>query len=153
MKINRRSAAKTFLAAAAGSLLPAGNLPASETSARQASEERICTQVCVIGAGSGGTGAALAAARAGADVVLLERDSCLGGTATNGMVCVWRGVSGCNGIPRDLFHEMRKDPLGVADVDYAKTAHGSRTVDGKIVKRPGVPFEPRALDYATSTAS
>lgn len=105
MKISRRTAAKSFLATAAGSMMPARNLPASETSARQASEERIRTQVCVIGAGSGGTGAALAAARAGAEVVLLERDSCLGGTATNGMVCVWRAVSGCNGIPRDLFHE------------------------------------------------
>ncbi len=132
-------------------MMSARNGQARAAGLRQASEERIRTQVCVIGGGSGGSGAALAAARAGADVVLLERDSCLGGTATNGMVCVWRPVAGCNGIPRELFQEMRKDPLGVVDVPYEKTAHGSRTVNGKIVKRPGVCFEPRAMDYATRT--
>jgi hypothetical protein len=151
MQIPRRSAAKTLLATAAFGLLPARNRQAWADTAGRVSEERIRTEVCVIGGGSGGTGAAVAAARAGAKVVLLERDSCLGGTATNGMVCVWRPVAGSNGIPRELFREMRKDPLGVADVRYEVTTHGSRTVNGKLLKGTGIPFEPRAMDYATRT--
>jgi hypothetical protein len=150
MKLDRRHAAQTLLASAACGLFPAGppgSLAAHAT--RQVAEERMRTQVCVIGGGSGGTGAALAAARAGANVVLLERDSCLGGTATNAMVCVWRAVAGSNGIPRDLFREMRNDPLGVADVRYEATTLGARTVNGQRRSGGSVPFEPRAMDYAT----
>ena len=47
------------------------------------------TDVCVVGGGSGGIGAALAAARAGADVILVERMDRLGGTSTNAYVCNW----------------------------------------------------------------
>ena len=43
--------------------------------------------VIVAGGGLGGTVAAIAAARAGARTVLLEKASCLGGTATKSMVC------------------------------------------------------------------
>lgn len=151
MKISRRTAAKSFLATAGVGLLPNSNRPLWAATAAPAPEERIRTQVCVVGGGSGGTGAALAAARAGANVVLLERDSCLGGTATNAMVCVWRPVAGGSGIPLDLFREMQKDPLGVAHVPYDETLRGPRTVAGKIDVRPSIPFEPRAMDYATRT--
>jgi len=50
----------------------------------------IRTDVCVIGAGSGGIGASLGAARSGARVVLVERDKWLGRTTTNAGVCVWQ---------------------------------------------------------------
>lgn len=50
----------------------------------------IRADVCVIGAGAGGLGAAITAARRGARVVLLERDEWLGGTTTSGGVCVWQ---------------------------------------------------------------
>ncbi len=43
--------------------------------------------ICVIGAGSGGFGAACAAARQGASVLLLEAYDGLGGTST------WAGVN------------------------------------------------------------
>ena len=39
------------------------------------------------GGGLGGTAAAIAAARAGARTLLVERNACLGGVATAGMVC------------------------------------------------------------------
>jgi len=42
--------------------------------------------VVVVGGGPGGVGAALAAARNGADTVLIERYGCLGGMATGGLV-------------------------------------------------------------------
>lgn len=81
-------------------------------------QERIRTQVCVIGGGSGGIGAALAAARAGAGVVLLEREAILGGTSTNAWVHTWEPVSGANGIPRELYQAMKADPSAVTYPDY-----------------------------------
>src|SRR6266404_9844860 len=47
--------------------------------------------VVVAGGGASGLVAALAAAREGARTALIERTSCLGGTATAGMVAQWLG--------------------------------------------------------------
>ncbi|MBT4817966.1 MAG: FAD-dependent oxidoreductase, partial [Lentisphaerae bacterium] len=44
------------------------------------------TDVCVVGCGSGGVGAVLAAARRGVKVVVVERQAVLGGTGTNAFV-------------------------------------------------------------------
>ncbi len=154
--INRRTAAKAFLATAAGGMLPGITTPSLSADRHHDSDERVRTEVCVIGGGSGGTGAALAAARAGANVVLVERESILGGTATNAFVNTWRPVAGANGIARDLFLAMAKDPMGVTlpaecdlDAHYARSQLGPRFINGKNVKRgASVSFEPRAMDYA-----
>lgn len=119
-------------------------------------DEHIRTDVCVIGGGSGGTGAALAAARAGASVTLVEREAILGGTATCAFVNVWRPVTGGNGIARDLYETMIQDPMAVtlptgrsSDEHYARSQLGPRHIDGKNVTRGvSVAFEPRAMDYA-----
>ena len=47
------------------------------------------TEVAVIGGGPAGLGAAIAAARMGRDVVLVERCGYLGGLATGGLVLLW----------------------------------------------------------------
>ncbi|MDA3924144.1 MAG: FAD-dependent oxidoreductase [Kiritimatiellae bacterium] len=154
INISRRNAAKSFLAVAAGGMIPSLKGEAVTTGAK-GYDETIRTQVCVIGGGSGGTGAALAAARAGVDVVLLERDSILGGTATSSFVNVWRPVTGGDGIPRELFMAMARDPSALtlpANCDlnsyYIKSQLGPRNIAGKNVKRGvGVTFEPRAMDY------
>ncbi|MGD9935506.1 MAG: FAD-dependent oxidoreductase, partial [Dehalococcoidia bacterium] len=44
------------------------------------------TQVLVVGGGSAGVAAAIAAARNGADVTLVERTNYLGGLATGGLI-------------------------------------------------------------------
>ncbi len=62
--------------------------------------------VCVVGAGSAGVAAAIAAAREGARVVLVERQRRLGGTGTNGMVSSWEPGPGCS-IAEELFQRMK----------------------------------------------
>ncbi|MCX6901220.1 MAG: FAD-dependent oxidoreductase [Verrucomicrobia bacterium] len=149
MNITRRAAAKTFLATVGGGVIFGRNRPASAAESRNAPEENIKTQVCVIGGGSGGTGAALAAARAGAKVVLLERESILGGTGTCAWVCVWRPVMGANGIPRNIYMAMKEDPLGASGTDYALSGMAGRAKDGKwLPTKPSLVYEPRAFDYA-----
>ncbi|NLY02052.1 MAG: FAD-dependent oxidoreductase [Rhodopirellula sp.] len=134
MQLTRRDATRILLGAAAGfSASPAAL-------AKDAAEEQLRTQVCVVGGGSGGIGAALAAARAGADVVLLERESILGGTSTCAWVHSWEPVSGADGIPRELYESMKEDPLAVTYPDYGE---GAMRRGGR-----GLPFEPRALNYA-----
>ena len=58
--------------------------------------ESFSCDVCIVGGGSGGFGAALAAARAGADVVLVEQESRLGGTSTSAFVSNWEPGPGCS---------------------------------------------------------
>jgi len=98
LPITRRTAAKALVATAAGGMMPGATAQSSPADRHHASDERIRAEVCVIGGGSGGTGAALAAARAGAKVVLVERESILGGTATNAFVNIWRPVAGLKGV-------------------------------------------------------
>ena len=64
--------------------------------------------VCVVGAGSAGCAAAISAARAGANVVLVERQKRLGGTGTNAFVSNWEGGPG-DEIARELFDRMKAD--------------------------------------------
>lgn len=64
----------------------------------------------VVGAGSGGFGAALAAARLGASVLLIEKSDSLGGNAARGGVNNWEPGVGGTGIPFDLYKRLRKTP-------------------------------------------
>lgn len=66
--------------------------------------------VCVVGGGSGGFGAALAAARLGLSVVLIEKGEWLGGTSTRGGVNVWERGTGGTGIPFDLYRRLNRVP-------------------------------------------
>ena len=60
-----------------------------------ARETRVCREadVVVVGGGPGGVGAAVSAARAGADTVLIERYGHLGGMATGGLVNIIPNLS------------------------------------------------------------
>ncbi|MBN2059045.1 MAG: FAD-dependent oxidoreductase [Deltaproteobacteria bacterium] len=64
-----------------------------------ARETRVCrtADVVVIGGGPGGIGAALAAARSGADTVLVERYGHLGGMGTGGLVTIIPNLSDFSG--------------------------------------------------------
>lgn len=64
--------------------------------------------VAVVGGGVAGIAAAVAAARNGAKTVLIERDGCLGGTATTGLMVVFMGVDFdvLTGTCRDFLERM-----------------------------------------------
>ena len=70
------------------------------------------TDVCVIGGGSGGTGAALAASRAGANVILVEREAKLGGTSAQAYVTSWEPGPGCS-FAREIYNRMTQLPNAV----------------------------------------
>ncbi len=76
--------------------------------------EELETDVCVVGAGSAGVAAAIAAGRHGARVVLVERQARLGGTGSNAYVANWEPGPGCS-IAREIFERMKAiDGAGVA---------------------------------------
>ena len=62
--------------------------------------------VCVVGAGSGGIGAALAAARGGLRVALVERSARIGGSAVHGGVHNWEPGVGGSAFPREIYERL-----------------------------------------------
>src|SRR4051795_9944249 len=80
------------------------------------------TEVLVVGSGPGGLAAALAAARAGADVALVERFGCFGGNLT---------VVGVEGLPWDRpEHMVEADGIACEFEDRAKEM-GAATPDAQ----------------------
>jgi 2-polyprenyl-6-methoxyphenol hydroxylase-like FAD-dependent oxidoreductase len=77
-----------------------------------------CCEVLVVGGGPSGTAAAYAAARAGADVALLERYNALGGLSTGGLVIWidrmtdWDGRQVIRGFAEDVLDRFPRE--GVA---------------------------------------
>lgn len=69
--------------------------------------------VVVVGGGPGGTAAAIVAARNGADVLVVERSNCLGGTATGGLMirmdvshATWGRIPHEDRVIRGLYLEI-----------------------------------------------
>lgn len=75
------------------------------------------TDVLVVGGGPAGTAAAIAAARLGADVLLVERYNHLGGLATGGLVIWidrmtdWSGQHIIRGLANEFIERLPKDAI------------------------------------------
>ncbi len=74
----------------------------------------------VVGAGSGGFGAALAAAREGCRVLLIEKGDTLGGTAARGGVNNWEPGVGGTGIPFELYKRLKRIPGAVGVYKFGR---------------------------------
>ena len=74
----------------------------------------------VVGAGSGGFAAALAASRLGASVLLVEKSDSLGGNAVRGGVNSWEPGVGGTGIPFDLYRRLRRIPGAVGIYSFGR---------------------------------
>ena len=95
----------------------------------------------VAGGGPAGVAAALAAARLGADVLLIEALGCLGGMGTSALVANWYALGEgqafrVGGILLELIHALCRD--GWADPEARK-----RFEDGRYVERLG--YDPEGL--------
>lgn len=80
-------------------------------------------ELAVIGGGSGGFGAALAAAQLGMDVVLVEKADCLGGTSVRSGVNCWEMAAGTTGIPFDLYKRLKQQTNAIGIYSFGR--HGS----------------------------
>lgn len=114
----------------------------------------IRTEICIVGGGSGGLGAAIAAGREGADVVLVERQKRLGGTGANAFVSNWEPGPGCS-IAAEMYRRMKTiGGAGVAhgtfvdnEVPYEVSLVRALPEDPTRKRVPySVPYKPDAFD-------
>lgn len=70
----------------------------------------ISTDICIIGAGSAGVGAAVTAARTGASVMLVEAEGSPGGTSVHGGVHCWEPGVGGPGLHTELYGRIAEIP-------------------------------------------
>ena len=104
--------------------------------------------LCVVGAGSGGIGAALAAARMGLSVLLIEKSASLGGNAVRGGVHNWEPGVGGTAFPFEIFQRLQKIPGAVAIVRMAR--HCAAPQPGQPVYPGGEALPDPAATYADS---
>ena len=74
----------------------------------------------VVGAGSGGIGAAVTAARLGLQVLLLEKRRRLGGTVVAAGVSTWEPGVGGTGLPFEIYRHLRTIPDAVGIYSFGR---------------------------------
>jgi hypothetical protein len=111
------------------------------TGATAVAEEwtELSTDVCVVGGGSGGIGAAMAAARAGSEVILVEREDRLGGTCVNAYVSNWEPGPG-DAIAREIYDRLSRLPNAVG-ITTDTNFNRSKGPFGLWLITPGLKYE------------
>jgi len=74
----------------------------------------------VVGVGSGGFGAALAAARAGLSVLCLEKAEGIGGNAVRAGVSMWEPGVGGTGFPFEIYQQLKAYPQAVGIYSFGR---------------------------------
>lgn len=92
--------------------------------------------VVVIGAGSGGFGAALAAARAGLSVGVVDPAPMVGGTAVRAGVSCWEPGVGGTGFPAELHRRLASVPHAVGVYSMGRHLAWTRFPGGEAVIDP-----------------
>ena len=126
MPLDRRTALKVIAAATLGGSAGQTACGADSAEGETSKPRDLRADVCIIGGGSGGIGAALAASRAGADVILIERQPKLGGTSTRAYVCNWEPGLG-DSFAHEIYHRLQKLPhaVGITSDHNADRRKGS----------------------------
>ena len=106
--------------------------------------------VLVVGGGVAGISAAICAARGGAKVILAERDGCLGGTASIGLVGPFMSAmdpTGQTQVIRGLFDEFVARMVAAGGAVHPKDCEGGIGYSAYRIKgHIGVtPFDPECL--------
>ncbi|MHB1317364.1 MAG: FAD-dependent oxidoreductase [Anaerolineae bacterium] len=91
--------------------------------------------VVIAGGGIAGVAAAVAAARNGASVCLLEKESALGGLATMGIVTVWLPL--CDGRGRQVVGGLGEELLRLSVADLRQDRRAARWVGVPACWQPG----------------
>ncbi len=108
--------------------------------------------VVVAGGGASGLVAALAAAREGARTALIERTSCLGGTATAGMVAQWLGFyNHQTRVVGGLAMELARRVCGLGGSD-GFTCYTLAEASANPIPLIHFPFNPEILKIAADEA-
>ncbi len=74
----------------------------------------------IVGGGSGGVGAAIAATRKGVKTLIVDQQKMLGGTSVTGGVNVWEMGVGGTGIPFEIYLQMKKIPNSVGIYSWGR---------------------------------
>lgn len=101
--------------------------------------------VIIIGAGSGGIGAAVGAARLGAKTLLIDRAPSPGGVVASAWIHNWEPTCGNSPFTRELWNRMRAMPNGAADMPFTTSRNAA---DGR--RNPTMPFELWAYQKAVN---
>ncbi len=139
MPLDRRAALKAIAATTLGGSAWQTVRGAEPAKGELSIPRELRADVCIIGGGSGGIGAALAASRAGADVILIERQPKLGGTSTRAYVCHWGSGPG-DRFAHEIYQRLRKLPhaVGITSDHNADRRKGSF---GLWLITPGLKYE------------
>lgn len=89
----------------------------------------------VVGAGSAGIATALAAARRGLQVALVEAQQTVGGTLVCAGVSVWEMGVGGTGIPFDIYKRLKQIPRAVGVYSFGR--HAAWPPSPGVAKFPG----------------